>query len=108
MDLRDFFKRIREIEAAIESPFTVVVSHETSDGGKAGVTAETPRNIAARLITEGRARLATPDEKDVHHETIRLAVVEAEKLAFADRVQVAVVSDLDLEGLKHRTRSKKG
>lgn len=108
MDLRDFFKRIREIEAAIESDFTIVVSNSTGDGGKAGVTTETPRNIAARMIAEGRARLATPDEMAAHHETIRAAVVEAEEAALADRLQVALVSDADLEVFKKKTKSKKG
>ena len=108
MDLRDFFKRIREIEAAIESDFTLVVSHSTGDGGKAGVTTETPRNIAARLIAEGRARLATPDEMEAHHAAIQEAVAEAEQAALADRVQVALVSDTDLASFKQKTKSKKG
>ena len=108
MDLRDFFKRIREVEATIEGTYTLVVSHSTSDGGKAGVTTEAPRGIAARLIAEGRARMATPDEIAAHQETIRQAVEEAEKAALADRVQVALVSDADLEGLKKKTKSRKG
>ena len=77
MDLRDFFKRIREIEASIATASTLVVSNETADGGKAGVMTETPRYIAARLITEGRARLATPDEMAAHHAEISAAVAEA-------------------------------
>ena len=108
MDLRDFFKRIREIEATIENAYTLVVSHDTTDGGKGGVATETPRNIAARLIAEGRARMATPEEIVVHQEAIRLAVEEADKAALADRVQVALVSDADLEGLKKKTKSRKG
>ena len=108
MDLRDFFKRIREIEGTIEGAYAILVSHATSDGGKAGVTTETPRNIAARLIAEGRARMATPDEIAAHQETIRLAVEAADKAALADRVQVALVSEADLEGLKQKTKSRKG
>src|SRR5882724_7905644 len=103
MDLRDFFKRIREIEATIEGASTLVVSHDTPDGGKAGVRTETPRYIAARLIAEGRARLATPDEMESHYETIRLAVAEAETAAISERVQVALVSDSDLENLRKKT-----
>jgi len=108
MDLRDFFTRIREIEATIEGAYTLVVSHPTADGGKAGVTTEAPRNVAARLIVEGRARLATPDEMVFHHEMIRLSVEEADQAALADRVQVALVSDADLAGLMQKTKSKKG
>ena len=36
MDLKEFFKRIREIEATIPEVYTLVVSMTTSDGGKAG------------------------------------------------------------------------
>src|SRR5450755_3030775 len=100
MDLKDFFKRMREIEATIVDTDALVVSHETADGGKPGVVTETPRNIAARLIVEGRARLATPDEAVAHHESVRLAIEESEMAALADRVQVALVSDTDLEGFK--------
>ena len=108
MDLRDFYKRIREIEATIDSAFTLVVSHDTADGGKAGVMTEAPRAIAARLIAEGRARMATPDENCVHQETIRQAVDVADRMALAERVQVAFVSDVDLDGLRQKTKSKKG
>jgi hypothetical protein len=107
MDLRDFFKKIREIEAAIETPFTLVVSYDTPDGGKAGIVVETPRSIAARLIAEGRARLATPDEMTIHHETIRLAVEAADQAALTDRVQVALVSEADLQGLRQKSKTKK-
>jgi hypothetical protein len=108
MDLREFFKRMREIEATIAEPDALVVSYETGDGGKPGVVTETPRGIAARLIVEGRARLATPIEAEAHQEMVRLAIEQAERAALADRVQVALVSDADLEGLKQRTKSKKG
>ena len=107
MDLRDFFKRIREIEATIAEADALVVSHGTPDGGKPGVMTETPRDIAARLIAEGRARLATPDETTTHHAKVRVAIEQAERAALADRVQVALVSDADLEGLKQRTKTKK-
>ena len=108
MDLRNFFKRLREIEATIEGASALVVSHDTQDGGKAGVITETPRYVAARLIAEGRARLASPDEIGIHRETIRLAVEVADNAALADRVQVALVSDVDLEGLRQKTKSRKG
>jgi hypothetical protein len=62
VDLRIFYQKMREVEAAIAEDPTMVVSVETSDGGKAGVIAEVPREVAARLLVEGRARLAEEDE----------------------------------------------
>jgi len=108
MDLKEFFKRIREIEATIPEVYTLVVSMTTSDGGKAGVVTETPRGIAATLIAEGRARLASPEEITEHRAQVQTAITAAEKAAIADRVQVALVSDFDLEGFRQKTKTKKG
>ena len=62
MDVRIYFQKVRQIEAAITTPHTVVMSLETPDGGKAGVTTEVTRIMAARLVAENKARLATDEE----------------------------------------------
>ena len=62
MDLKNYFQKIREIESKIAGLFTVIVSAETPDGGKAGTPTEVSRALAARLIVQGIARLATPEE----------------------------------------------
>jgi hypothetical protein len=108
MDLKDFFRRMREVESAIAEPDVLVVSYETPDGGKPGIITEAPRNIAARMIVEGRARLATPAEAETHQFKMMTLIDEAEKAALADRVQVALVSDIDLGELKQRNKTKKG
>jgi hypothetical protein len=58
MDLRLFYQKLRKIEQEITDAHVMVVSHETSDGGRAGQKSEVSRSNAARLILEGRARLA--------------------------------------------------
>jgi hypothetical protein len=63
MDLRGYYQKIREIEAKIAEAFAVIVSLESSDGGKAGTQTEVSRALAAKMIVEGLARLATPEEK---------------------------------------------
>jgi hypothetical protein len=108
MDLRDFFRTIREIEAQLEDPHIVIVSVATSDGGKAGVHTEVPRNLAARIVAEGKARLATPDEAWSFRERIQHQVEAAEKAALAEKLQVALVSDLDIETLRQSVRPRKG
>ncbi len=62
MDLREYYARIREIEAEIIDPLVVLVSRQTSEGGRRGVRTEAPRALAARLIAEGRAELASAEE----------------------------------------------
>ena len=62
MDLRAYYEKIRRIEALIDAVFAVVISRATPDGGRAGVRAELPRTMAARLIADGKADLANPEE----------------------------------------------
>jgi predicted DNA binding protein len=62
MDLRAYYQKIRRIETGIKEATTVIVSRETPDGGKPGVKADVPRGLAARLIAEEKAELASPEE----------------------------------------------
>ena len=59
MDLRAYYKKVREAEALLTEEHVVVVSCATSEGGRDGVRTEAPRAIAARLIAEeiGRAHV---------------------------------------------------
>jgi hypothetical protein len=62
MDLLGYYEKIRRIEAVIDAVFAVVTSRATPDGGRAGVKTELPRAVAARLIADGKADLASPEE----------------------------------------------
>ena len=62
MDLGAYYEKIRKVEARMETMFAVVISRATPDGGRAGVKTELPRAVAARLIAEGKADLADPEE----------------------------------------------
>lgn len=59
MDLNSYYQKRREQETGIGEEYPVVVSHATGDGGIAGRMTEVTRRIAAQLIVEGLARLAT-------------------------------------------------
>ena len=61
MDLKLYYQKVRNTEAEIAEAFPVLVSKETQDGGKDGRCAEVTRAIAAKMIVEGSARLATTD-----------------------------------------------
>jgi hypothetical protein len=62
MDLFSYYEKIRSVEVAIDAVFAVVTSRATPDGGRAGVKTELPRAVAARLIADGKAELASPEE----------------------------------------------
>ncbi|HLJ47564.1 MAG TPA: hypothetical protein VKU01_16225 [Bryobacteraceae bacterium] len=62
MDLRAYFQKIRSTEKSIAAEHVIVVSLETQDGGREGQSSEVTRANAAKLIVDGKARLATPAE----------------------------------------------
>ena len=107
MDLRMFYQKLRKLEQEIADPHVVVISQETSDGGKAGQRAEVSRANAARLILEGRARLASAEESAGYHKAIEQALKDAEQREMSSRVQLNVISDTDLRAIKAAARPEK-
>jgi hypothetical protein len=107
VDLRDYYQQLRQIAETIADEHAVVVSKATPDGGKAGVRTEVTRGIAAKLVVEGKARLATSEEGDAYRSGLREAKQKAEQEAAAARMQVTVISDSELRGLREKIRSPK-
>jgi hypothetical protein len=70
MDLRMFYQKMRKLEQEITGEHVVLVSLETPDGGKAGIKTEVTRENAAKMIVEGRARMATKGEAAEYLKTI--------------------------------------
>lgn len=105
MDIKVFYQKVRQTEASIKEREVVIVSLETPDGGREGVRSEVPRTVAAKLITEGWARLATPEEDRAFREETAEARRVAEQKASASRMQIAVLSESDLKALRS---AKKG
>ena len=68
----------------------------------AGVRTEAQRPIAARLIAEGRARLATADEKSAFKEDQRAARERFEEEQAVRRMEVVVVPQSDVRKLRER------
>ena len=100
MDLRLYYRKIRDIEANIADKFPIVVSQETTDGGKEGIMTEVPRLIAARLIVEKQARLASAEEAQGFRESMAELKRAADQFAAAARVQLAVLSSSEFNKLR--------
>jgi hypothetical protein len=107
VDVKQYFRKMREIEDGLADPYPVVVSLETSDGGKAGAVCEVPRSVAAKMILERRATLATLEQKELFFQQQEAAKKAAEKAELARRVQVAIIADPDLQATAAKTVSKK-
>ncbi len=102
MDLKVYYQKLRHTEAAIAEPQVVLVSLETADGGRAGVFSEAPRAVAAKMIVEGRGRLANEAEAAAFREQVAEAKREREQAIAASRMQVTVISEADLRALRTR------
>ena len=107
MDVKQYFRKMREIEESLTESYPVVVSLETSDGGKAGTLCEVPRLVAAKMILERRAALASVEQKELFCQQQETAKRVAEKEELARRVQVAIIADSDLQVAGAKTVSKK-
>jgi hypothetical protein len=102
MDLKAYYQKLRQTEAAIGEAHVVIASLDTPDGGRAGVLSEAPRGVAAKMIVEGRGRLATAEEAAGFREQQAEARRVAEQAAAVSRVQVAVLSEADVRALRAR------
>ena len=91
MDLRQYYRTIREVEATIPDAFPLVASLATEDGGRAGVISEVSRYQAARTIVEGRVRLASEQEKQTYFDQLSAAHKAAEELDTARRVHMNLI-----------------
>ena len=107
MDLQIYYQKIRDMEAKIADQFALVISNETSDGGKDGRKTEVPRRIAAKMVVEGLARLANAEEVKAYKAVMAEAKRMAEQAAQAAKLQFTVVSTADLERLKAPARNAK-
>ena len=100
MDLRQYFQKIRTVEATIPGDHAVVVSLETSDGGREGQLSEVTRAIAAKLIAQGKARLADEDEAEDFKSSIVEAKRAADEASMKEHVQLSVLHEADVELLR--------
>jgi len=106
MDLRLYYQKIREAASSIADAFVVVVSKETADGGKDGILTEVTRAVAAKLLVEGLARLASAQESGAFRQQQADAKRLAEQMAAAAKVQLAVLSTEELQTLRELSPSK--
>jgi hypothetical protein len=107
MDLRMYYQKVRDAEATIPEPYVLVVSHETGDGGKGGVPTEVTRKVAAKMLVDGGASLASSEQLRVFLEKQTAALRAAQEAAAAARVEITVVTSEDLRKLKGGSRSAK-
>jgi len=98
MDVKQYFRKLREIETALADEYPIIVSLETSDGGRAGMISEVSRFNAAKMIVENCAVLATEEQKEQFRDRQAAEKRAAEKAELSKRLQVAIIADPDTQG----------
>lgn len=97
MDLKHYYRKLRDAEQSFSEEYPIITSLETSDGGKAGRVMEVSRAIAAKMIVDGRAVLANSEQREAYAAAMETARIAAQKADLARRLQLAIVTGDDLE-----------
>lgn len=106
MDLKVYYQKLRAKEAEITEEFPVMVSNETSDGGKGGRFAEVTRAVAAKMMLDGSARLAAAEEAKAYRDAQAEAKRLADQAAEAAKVQLTVVTAGEIARLTGARKEK--
>jgi hypothetical protein len=106
MDLKSYYRKIRETEQSIVEEYPIVVSRESTDGGKAGALTEVSRTLAARLIVDGSAELAGAEKANALRARQAEEKAKAEQLAEASKLHLTVLPVKELERLQATKKSK--
>ena len=104
MNLRTYYQKIREIEQTLVEPFVVIESIETADGGKDGLLTEVPKPLAAKMITDGRARLATEQAVREFYEKKAEAKRTVDQETITNKMQMMLVPTAELAKSKRSAR----
>ena len=107
MDLKRYYRKIREIESGLEDEFPVVKSLATANGGRSGHMTEVVRPVAARMLAEGLAELATDEETQDYRKQVESAQQAEEERREAAKIQFTILSEGDLRGLQRSSRGRK-
>jgi hypothetical protein len=102
MDLRIYYQKIRDERGKIADEYPVMVSNETPDGGKSGAMTEVTRDLAAKLLVDGTARMASKTEAAEFRQRQTDMRAAAEQERAASKVQLTVVPKEFLETLRKK------
>jgi len=106
MEMRQFYKKIKELEEGIKSEEVIVVSNETPDGGIPGIKTEVKRSLAARMLAEGKVRLGTDEEAQLYQMEKEACYKRAQELISSSRVQLAVLTEAEMKAIKSTLKSR--
>ena len=104
MDLKNYYQRIRELEASLPGESVVVVSRATPDGGRAGCFTEVPRAVAARMVADGIADIAGEANAARFAAETLTRHAEEERRRAAAHIQVNLITEEQARALSGPSR----
>jgi hypothetical protein len=100
MDLKVYYQKIRQTVDTFPDKDVVIVSCETGDGGKAGVYTEVPKAVAAKMMVDGAAQVASMEDTAAFRKAQAEARQQAEQELAATRVPLSLVPTAELTRLR--------
>ena len=104
MDLKVYYRKLRQIEQELAEEFVVVKSLATPDGGVAGRLTEVARSLAAKMAADGLAVLAEKAEAALFRERVAEEKKQEEQKRASAKIQFNVLTDSDLRALQRPGR----
>jgi hypothetical protein len=104
MDLKKYYRKLRDIERALLDDYVIVRSLPTPDGGIAGRLTEVGKEVAARMVADGIAELAGADEIESFRRQLADQQRREEQKRASAQIQFTVLSEADLRALRKREK----
>jgi hypothetical protein len=108
MDLKGYYRKVRELEATMTERDVLVISLPTPEGGKEGEATEVPKLVGCQLIVEGKARQATAEEIRGFRKRQQEALEALERERARGRLQIGLVSEQDLKNIQKTLSGARG
>lgn len=105
MDLRGYYRKLRDIERNLLDDYVVVQSLATPDGGIAGRLTEVGKEVAARMVADGLAELAGENDVEVFRRELAEQKKREDQKRAATQIQFTVLSESDLRSLQKGSKS---
>ncbi|MBI3694061.1 MAG: hypothetical protein HY238_04375 [Acidobacteria bacterium] len=104
MDLKVYYRKLRQIEQEMPEEFVVVKSLATPDGGISGRLTEVARFLAAKMAADGLAVLAEKAEAALFRERVAEEQKQEEQKRASAKVQFTMLTESDLRALQQQGR----
>ncbi|HYM09899.1 MAG TPA: hypothetical protein VEU62_04170 [Bryobacterales bacterium] len=104
MDLKAYYRKLRDTEKSLRDEFVVLKSRATADGGVAGRLTEVTRAVAAKMLVDGTADVAEKQEAEAFRQKRLEEKEQEEQKRVAAKVQFTVLTESDLRALQKPAR----